>query len=70
MGNFSKSFCSKSPFKKEEPAEEKEKKGVSINDGIEKFTPEMARKWLDRHDKGEIKLNRIELAKANERANE
>ena len=32
MGNFSKSFCSKSPFKKEEPTEEKEKKGVSIND--------------------------------------
>jgi hypothetical protein len=46
-----------------------EGEGISINDNEKKFTPEMARKWLDRHDKGEIKLNSIELKKARERAN-
>ncbi len=45
------------------------KKGISINDNEKTFTPEMARKWLDRHKKGEIKLNHIELKKATERSN-
>ena len=45
------------------------KQGIRINDNEKIFTPKMARTWLDRHEKGEITLNRIEFKKVTERAN-
>ena len=41
MGNFSKSFCSKSPFKKEDPTEEKEQKVFTVGNA----SLEQLKKW-------------------------